>query len=159
LIGMPWANRFEHFMEPSIAKVEMHHGIPVELGLGIGALAGAIGIFVAYMMYSKNRKTGELLPEAQKASNPLYQGSVNLWYFDRFTTWLTVRVGGIFASFWAWFDRNIVDGIVNLIAGVTGLLSEMFRKIQTGYVGSYATLMLLGVVAVVFGLLWPVLTK
>jgi NADH-quinone oxidoreductase subunit L len=158
LVGAPGANMFEKFLEPSVAQHAIEEPMNPWVGILIGTVAGAVGIGIAWSAYSKNRKTAEILSPELKAVNPLYQGSANLWYYDRFTTWLSVRIGGIFATFWAWFDRNIVDGIVNLIAGVTGLLSEMVRKIQTGYVRSYATLMLLGVVAVVFGLLWPVLT-
>jgi NADH-quinone oxidoreductase subunit L len=165
LIGIPNAlglgatNKFEHFLEPSVAKHEIGHGIPVVLGLVIGAAAALLGIGLAWRAYAKNKATGDLLPAEQKAANPLYRGSVNLWYYDTFTTWLGVRVGGLLATVWAWFDRNIVDGLVNLVASIVGLLSEGFRRIQTGYVGSYAAIMLFGVVAVIVGLLWPILTK
>jgi NADH-quinone oxidoreductase subunit L len=158
-VGIPGVNSFEKFLEPSVAPYPIQEPMNPWLGLGIGTVAGLLGIGIAWSVYSKNRKTGDFLAPAQQANNPLYQGSLNLWYFDRFTTWLGVHVGGILATMWAWFDRNIIDGIVNLVGGLVGFLSESFRRIQTGYVGSYATLMLLGVVAVVVGLLWPLITK
>ena len=86
-----------------------------------------------------------------------YRGSINLWGFDAFATWLGIDFGGMFARSTAWVDRNIVDGIVNGAAGVAGISSEVFRRVQTGFVRSYMLVMLLGVCLVIAGILWPLI--
>jgi NADH-quinone oxidoreductase subunit L len=159
LIGTPYNNLFEHFLEPSVASYTLHHGIEfMPVGAFLGLAAGAIGIGLAFSLYGKKKETGELLTAEQKAGNAFYRGSSNLWGVDGFFTYLFVTVGGVFANVWAWFDRNIIDGIVNLVAGIAGILSETFRRFQTGYVRVYALSMLVGVVFVIAALLWPLFT-
>ncbi len=53
------------------------------------------------------------------------------------------------------FDLGVIDGIVNGIARLIGWLSGQFRKVQTGYVRTYAVALLLGVVVVLIIMLLP----
>jgi NADH:ubiquinone oxidoreductase subunit 5 (subunit L)/multisubunit Na+/H+ antiporter MnhA subunit len=48
-----------------------------------------------------------------------------------------------------WLDRKVVDGIVNGIATVTVKLGNVVRKGQTGFVQSYAALVIAGVSLIV----------
>lgn len=45
-----------------------------------------------------------------------------------------------------WWDRWVVDGLVNLIAKVTQLLSHPVRMLQSGVFSSYAVWILIGLV-------------
>jgi NADH-quinone oxidoreductase subunit L len=158
LIGTPFNNFFEHFLEPSIAKSEAHHGVSFWTGAALGTIAAAVGIALAYTLYSKRRTTGDLFTEEQRARNPLYRASANLWYVDRFFYDLfVIRGGNIATALWRVVDQNIIDGLVNALAGITGLLSELFRRLQTGYIRAYALSMMTGVVLVVIALLWSAL--
>jgi NADH-quinone oxidoreductase subunit L len=48
-----------------------------------------------------------------------------------------------------WFDRKVIDGIVNLISrGLVGG-GKRLRKMQTGLVQSYSTVVIGGVVALI----------
>ena len=38
----------------------------------------------------------------------------------------------------AWFDRNVVDGMINLTGNATERISEGIKKVQSGKVQSYA---------------------
>jgi NADH-quinone oxidoreductase subunit L len=157
-IGLPGNNRFERFLEPAVAKYAVHHGVPISVGMLLGTVAAAIGIGLAWNFYSKRRETGELLAPEQKATNPLYQGSLNLWYVDSFFYRIFVSGGGAVATvLWRWIDQGLIDGLVNALAAITAFLSEAFRRLQTGYVRTYALSMLVGVVAVVVGIMWGVL--
>jgi NADH-quinone oxidoreductase subunit L len=51
-----------------------------------------------------------------------------------------------------WFDRNVVDGAVNGIAGIAGFTGGLLRYIQSGNVQRYAAFMFTGVVilAIIF---------
>ncbi|MEP6756222.1 MAG: NADH-quinone oxidoreductase subunit L [Chthonomonadales bacterium] len=157
LVGTPWLNKFEAYLEPVIAGPEMHPAFPIPVGLVIGVLAAAIGMGLCRSLYMKHKENGELMTEEQKNNSAVYQGSLNLWYFDEMTTHLGVNTGGRVARFWSWIDRNIVDGLVNTLGGSGSLMSEIFRRSQTGFVRSYALMMILGVVGVVVAVLWPII--
>jgi NADH-quinone oxidoreductase subunit L len=46
----------------------------------------------------------------------------------------------------AWFDRNVVDGAVNLTGTVTQKISAGIKKVQSGRVQQYAIYFLAGVI-------------
>jgi NADH:ubiquinone oxidoreductase subunit 5 (subunit L)/multisubunit Na+/H+ antiporter MnhA subunit len=48
-----------------------------------------------------------------------------------------------------WFDRKAIEGIVNGIATVSFRLGNFARKGQTGFVQSYAALIVVGVSVIV----------
>ncbi|HXG24574.1 MAG TPA: proton-conducting transporter membrane subunit, partial [Chthonomonadales bacterium] len=157
-IGLPGNNLFEKFLEPAVASYDIHHGVPISAGMLLGTIAAAVGIGLAWNFYSKRRETGELLTPEQKAVNPLYQGSLNLWYVDGFFYRVFVTWGGAVGTvIWRWIDQGLIDGLVNALAAITAFLSQAFRRVQTGYVRAYALSMLIGVIAVVIGLLWGAL--
>jgi len=55
------------------------------------------------------------------------------------------------------FDLGIIDGIVNGVGWVVRQTSGQMRRVQTGYVRTYAVALLLGVVVVVVLMLLPML--
>jgi NADH-quinone oxidoreductase subunit L len=85
---------------------------------------------------------GRAEPERVKALTArvpgLYRASVNKWWFDDLNHVLFVVIGGWVADGAAWFDRNIVDGIVNGIGAVTRRAGTDLARIQTGRVQNYA---------------------
>jgi len=56
----------------------------------------------------------------------------------------------------AWFDRNVVDGFMNLLATITAKISEAIKGLQSGKVQNYALYFFGGIaaLAVVFIYLW-----
>jgi NADH-quinone oxidoreductase subunit L len=56
----------------------------------------------------------------------------------------------------AWVDRNIVDGFMNLLAGITALFSELIKGFQSGKLQQYAVYFFAGVIGfvLVFIYLW-----
>jgi NADH-quinone oxidoreductase subunit L len=50
---------------------------------------------------------------------------------------------------WKIFDVKVVDGLVNGVPRVFGILSDLARKLQTGIAQSYVFVFLIGVVAIV----------
>ena len=49
----------------------------------------------------------------------LYRASLNKWWFDELNHLLFVVIGGRVADALWWFDRNVIDGIVNGIGALT----------------------------------------
>ena len=70
----------------------------------------------------------------------MIDGLVN---FSRHFTVVTALLSGF-------FDRYVVDGLVNLVGYVLSQSSRVFRRLQTGLVSQYALVLAVGVVALVF---------
>ncbi|MGC8667724.1 MAG: NADH-quinone oxidoreductase subunit L [Chthonomonadales bacterium] len=154
-IGTPWGNRFEEFLKPAVAAMEAREAITPVAGMILGTLAGLLGITVCWRLYSARADTGELLAPEQRQRSLLYRGSLNLWYVDGFFYRVFVTMGGRVATrVWKWIDAGLVDGTVRFVAYFTGFLSEVLRRIQTGYVRNYALMMVLGTIAVLVAILW-----
>jgi len=77
----------------------------------------------------------------------LYRASANKWWFDDINNILFVVIGGRVAAAMAWFDREIVDGIVNGIGAVTRRSGTNLSRVQTGRVQNYALGIALGLIA------------
>jgi NADH-quinone oxidoreductase subunit L len=77
----------------------------------------------------------------------LYRASLNKWWFDDINNLLFIVVGGRLADAAAWFDRNIVDGIVNGIGALTRRSGGGLARVQTGRVQNYALGIAIGLIA------------
>ena len=55
------------------------------------------------------------------------------------------------------FDLGVIDGAVNGVGWVVQWISKRMRRVQTGYVRTYAVALLLGVVVVIIIMLLPLL--
>ena len=58
-----------------------------------------------------------------------------------------------------WFDRNIIDGIVNGVASITQIFSGQVRKLTSGFTGHYASLTIggLGALVVITRVVFPLM--
>ena len=107
-----------------------------------------IGLFVAWLAYIKNTsipgKTAEQL-------GPIYRFLYNKWYFDELYHYLfVVPAFWLGRQFWKLGDVGTIDRFgPNGVAWVVEKGSVGARKFQTGYLYSYALVMLLGLVAAV----------
>jgi NADH-quinone oxidoreductase subunit L len=120
--------------------------VPVALSL--------LGIFTAMWLYKT--ETGKSARLAA-ALNGFYKSAYNKFYIDEIYLFITKKI--IFSLIGrpaAWFDKNVVDGMVNATADGTGLVSEKIKGFQSGKVQQYAIYFLAGVVglAVLFIYLW-----
>ena len=79
---------------------------------------------------------------------------VNNYYQDEYQVWIADTLGTGIARASDRFDQGVVDGVVNGVSSVSLFSGDRVRRIQTGIVSNYATLLTLGLVAllVVVGL-------
>jgi len=58
-----------------------------------------------------------------------------------------------------WFDRNIIDGVVNGIASISMSFSNQVRRLNSGFTGHYASLTIggLGALVVITRLVFPLM--
>lgn len=118
------------------------------IGLGfvvsiLGFLLGTIALIVALPL-----TVGTLLSP--------YRLSYGKFYFDELYQWSVVKPLEIGAAALAWIDREIVDGLINLLGALPRWLGAGFRNLQMGLVQFYALAMLLGLVVLLLasGVLW-----
>ncbi|MGQ0574453.1 MAG: NADH-quinone oxidoreductase subunit L [Pseudonocardia sp.] len=139
------------WLAPSLGEL-----VPVEGAVvGHSAVAllvvgiSAVGVLVAYLTVGR-RPTPVQRPEpvslpVQAARRDLYANAVNEALIARPGTWLTRAL--------VYVDNRGVDGVVNGTAALLGGSSGRLRRLQTGFVRSYALSMLGGGVLVVAALL------
>jgi NADH-quinone oxidoreductase subunit L len=99
-------------------------------------LVGLAGIAAAFVLYGK--KTG--IPDKIAAVfKYTYKLAYNKFYIDEIYLFITRKI--IFKCISepvAWFDRHIVDGMMNGIASVTRTVSYRIRGFQSGQLQKYA---------------------
>jgi len=147
LAGLSLAN-YHHLLEEFAGyhAAELSPLLPGLLSLGL-ALAGALLAWRLYNVPDPVEHTDRL----GGAKTLLY----NNYYQDEYQVWLANSVTYPLSRAADKFDQGIVDGIVNGVSSVSLLSGSRIKRIQTGVVGTYATLLTLGLTAllVVVGLL------
>lgn len=119
---------------------------PVVLGLA--------GIFTALWLYKKENTRPDRLATSL---NGFYNASYNKFYIDEVYLFITKKVlFNLVGRPAAWFDKNVVDGIVNLTGNTTQFIAESIKKVQSGKVQQYAIYFLTAVIglALLFIYVW-----
>ncbi|MDP4222502.1 MAG: proton-conducting transporter membrane subunit, partial [Bacteroidota bacterium] len=117
-------------------------------------LIGLLGIGIAWILYSKKTSIPDRLAATFKYA---YKWSYNKFYIDE--VWLFITKKIIFRYISqpvAWFDRHIVDGMMNTIAFVTQVVSFRIRGFQSGQLQKYAYVFVSGalLLVILFIYLW-----
>ena len=106
------------------------------------------GILIAWYMYIWKPLTPTNL---RKYFEPIYQLSLNKWWFDEIYNILFVLLAKFFARlFWKIGDEFMIDGFgPNGLANLTQALARRARIFQSGYIYHYAFAMIVGAVALI----------
>jgi NADH-quinone oxidoreductase subunit L len=140
-------NRFVDFLAPVTGVPPASRGLFPPSGIAALVLL-AVGVTIAWVMYGR-REVPVTVPAARfpvtAARKDLYGDAFNETVFMRPGQWLT-RLS-------VYFDNRGVDGLVNTIAATVGGTSGRVRRVQTGFVRSYALSMFVGAVLLVGALL------
>ena len=87
---------------------------------------------------------------------PLYLLSYGKMFFDPIYNVLFVWPLRLLSRISYWFDRTVIDGLVNLAGHVPLVVGSSLRSLQSGMVQFYAVAMVWGVIVLVITLLvWP----
>lgn len=159
------------FVHSEIYTEAFHHAH--SSAMFISLLMAGLGIILAFVIYQWRLLSADNL--AAKLQ-PLYNFSLNKWYFDELyaktAVAFTIGVSNLFAWFdqkvidgivngtatvtrWTsftsgTFDNKVVDGLVNYTAYFTGFFGMIFRKFQTGKVQTYLVMVLTGLIILFF---------
>jgi NADH-quinone oxidoreductase subunit L len=83
----------------------------------------------------------------------LYALSQNKFYIDEFYQAVVVRPLEGLSRVCAWFDDNVIDGLVDGCGRVPAAIGWLFRPLHGGQVQFYAAVMMLGLLAMIAALL------
>lgn len=129
-------DRFLHWLEPVTGHDHGHAPISAGVVTGATMVCLVIGVALAWVQYGRREvpavaPRGSLLTRA--ARRDLLQ--------DDFNHVVLVRGGEHLTRSLVYVDHTLVDGVVNGTAASVGGLSGRLRKLQNGYVRSYAVSM------------------
>ena len=147
---LEWGGSFGSFVTANGEDYTIHFEKQVAITSTVIAI---LAIALATYIYK-----GEKQPVADRmyAAFPrLHRWAYKRFYMDEVYQFITHRI--IFAHVSkpiAWFDRHIVDGFFDFLAWGTHSLSYQIRNLQSGSVQQYALVFFLGILLVVFSVLF-----
>ena len=114
----------------------------------------AFGIAIAYIKYAR---PSDRTSSSDSAQNWLYRAAFKKFYIDELYLWITHSIlTPLVARPFAWFDRNIVDGLIHGVAVGVASCYYLFRKMQSGKLQDYLLYFMGGIAAwmIFFFYLW-----
>jgi NADH-quinone oxidoreductase subunit L len=141
-------DRLVDFLAPVVGGVPpISHGIWTWPG-GIALILVVLAAFGAWTVYGRVP-----VPEIAPRGTFVTIAARKDLYGDAFNESVLMRPGQWLTRLSVYFDSRGVDGLVNTLAATVGGSSGRLRRVQTGFVRSYALSMLIGAVLLVAGLL------
>jgi len=139
------ANFFKGAVSVVTERYEAAHSVPVWVSLA-ATVAMLIGFGVAWYMYMVDKTAPARLAAANRG---LYLFLLNKWYFDELYDRIFVKPAlwlgnALWKGFDDWLvDQTIVEGLGHRVKDVTGRVV----RLQSGYLYTYAFVMLIGIAA------------
>jgi NADH-quinone oxidoreductase subunit L len=150
LIQVPGVDEVLHnFLLPTFASsrfVDVEESTAAAwLGLGIGAVVSLTGIWIAYQLYVVRPGTTARLVERMRG---LHSFLWHKWYFDELIDALVLRPALAIGAFCNQvFERFVVQGLIAGTVDVVRGAGGVIRTVQSGFVRSYALLLVAGFAA------------
>jgi len=136
----PNAHWLGHYLAPVLG--EHAHGPELEKSMEgilmvVSVVIAVIGVVGAWARFSRKPELGE----------PTGFGKVlaNKWYVDEFYNAIIVKPIDILAQILTWIDKHVIDWIVNGVGRLVQYGSRQLRLLQSGLVGGYVLLMVVGI--------------
>jgi NADH-quinone oxidoreductase subunit L len=140
-------NRLVNFLAPVVGTPPTSHGFLTPVSGAALALV-IVGAAIAWAMYGRRE-----VPVTAPAGSPLTVAARKELYGNAINESLLMRPGQWLTRLSVYFDNRGVDGLVNTLAATLGGTSGRVRRIENGFVRSYALLMFLGAALLVGALL------
>ncbi|MGH2739897.1 MAG: NADH-quinone oxidoreductase subunit L [Actinomycetota bacterium] len=135
------------FLDPVLGADVVHpaQGLTEGTLVAIATSVAVVGILVGWLVYGSGRVDWRALRERFGGVRRLLARG---WYIDDVYGALIVLPGKAASAFLAYvFDQRVIDGAVNRIGEAFTRLAAVGRRVQSGFVRTYALAFLLGVVA------------
>jgi NADH:ubiquinone oxidoreductase subunit 5 (subunit L)/multisubunit Na+/H+ antiporter MnhA subunit len=155
---------FKHFIEGSISGLmhEVHHESAGDI-LGeifgdpltyLSLVLAVAGILIAYRMYRVPGFDRSVF--ARGVSGRLQVALENRWYISKFYDDFAVKIVYSLSLVADAFDRYVIDGMVNGFAYLGGRSGGVIRRMQSGNVQRYASLIVIGLCLLLIFMLYVV---
>ncbi len=157
-VGVPHVlsghNYFEEFLEPIFAAANSKMALPMHNGwmfeiilMGASVAIGLLGMYAGYTIYTKRTDVAE---KTAKKFSGAYKLLYNKYFVDEAYNALVVNPIKQTSDKFLWkiFDVKIIDNTLNYSAKFVEMTSNIFRRIQTGVVQSYAVVFVAGILFV-----------
>ncbi|MBL7916383.1 MAG: NADH-quinone oxidoreductase subunit L [Bacteroidia bacterium] len=106
-------------------------------------LLAVLAIGIAAILYKNENDKPDKIASSM---NALYRTALNKFYIDEIYLFITKKIiFNLIAKPAAWIDRNIVDGLMNLLGNATIIVSDEAKSVQSGKVQWYALAFLGGI--------------
>ena len=121
--------------------------LPIHILFSLGpVLIGIAGFAIAAILYAKSNSLPDLIISTLAG---LYRWTYQKFYIDEIYLFITKKVVfNLIGRPVAWFDRTIVDGLMNGTASVSSQVSESIKGMQNGRLQSYAMYFLGGILLI-----------
>jgi NADH-quinone oxidoreductase subunit L len=145
IINLPWPpfDLLDKWLRPVVEAASNPRHLSTGAKIVSAVVANVValgGIAVGLPIWERSTAHPELEPAVLRRA----------WYIDWSYAKFVAGPGTAFAAFSAWvFDKRIVDGAVNGVAGLVRGSGSQLRRLQTGYVRNYALGIAAGAVAIV----------
>ncbi|MDB5137567.1 MAG: nuoL [Mucilaginibacter sp.] len=142
----------EHFLAPVFEKSaallpDSHLTSSTEISLMVASVTGAVlALIYAYVRYVKNSH----VPVGDSEERPgLVSLSYHKFYIDEIYDWLIRKpLDGLSIFFYKVVDLLVIDGFINGLGKISVRSSKGLRLLQTGNVGFYIFMMVIGIIAI-----------
>jgi len=135
------ATSVPRWLAPVFGETAAHAAEPVLSHGVVTALSIVLTVLGAGLAWALFRNGTALVPQP---AGPLVTAARNNLYTDAFNEIVLEVPGRWLTRVLVFFDSRIVDGAVNLLAAAVGGGSGRLRRVQTGFVRSYAMSILAG---------------
>ncbi|GJF28325.1 NADH-quinone oxidoreductase subunit L [Kitasatospora sp. NE20-6] len=135
---------FLHWLEPVTGFEEGHSPLSATTVTLITTVCMLAGVGLAYTMYGRSP-----VPVVPPVGSALTRAARRDLLQDDINHAVLVRPGTALAATLVWFDSRGLDGFVNGLAAAVGGISGRLRRVQTGFVRSYALSMFGGTLVLV----------
>jgi NADH-quinone oxidoreductase subunit L len=136
-------DRLQDFLSPVVGVPPTSSGVFTVAGT-VSLVLALAGAGIAWVIYGRVP-----VPATAPAGRFLTVAARKDLYGDAFNESVLMRPGQWLTRLSVYFDNRGVDGLVNTLAAVVGGTSGRWRKLQTGFVRSYALSMFFGAAVLV----------
>jgi len=148
-LNLPGTHLLETWLEHSLhVSVAGHFVLTIAL---ISTGVALAGLFLAWLVYGRKPLFQHGQPDPLlRPLNGLFRALENKWWVDALYHALIVKPYQSLSAFAAdSIDQGVIDGIVNGFGSVANRGAKTWRRLQNGYIRSYALTIVVGVVLVI----------